>query len=128
MGQPMIQSEKAGLKRRLPIKCLLPGRKLTWSGSEERKAGIAPALSPKPLAVIHNSVQVRALSIKAICLPLISVVTCMRKPLSSRRKSTRLPLMPTVGVGQNEEPSPLVGRAAFCRREQACPDAVTHAL
>ncbi len=115
MGHPMIQSEKAGLKLRLPVKYLLPAWIVTWSGSVEVQGLTGPALNPMALMASQAKVQMRATSVIPVWLPLMSATTGILMPSAVNLNSARFPFSPTVGVGQNEEPAPLVGRTNFCR-------------
>ena len=79
----------------------------------------------------HRTDQLRAAFERLNCPPLpctASAGPVKPKAPSSSTRSGKYPASDAVGVGQNEQPFPNVRRARFSRREQACLDAVAHAL
>lgn len=86
MGQPMIQSEKAGLKARLPGKCRVPSRKVKWSGGEQGDGGavgLRPVACDSSQSVVHHF----AISLSPTCEPAWSVRVRLTTPLAENRIS-----------------------------------------
>lgn len=124
----MIQSEKHGLDFRVPGKDRFPSRKVTWSGCEGSQVIAVVGRAPAAPMISHMSVQVRAACHIPNCEPFSVGSSLNRRPSRLISVSTELAIPVRVGVGQNEDPAPDMGRADFCRREQACLDAVAHSL
>lgn len=68
-GQPIIQSEKFGLKVRSPAEYRAPVVKLMWSGREDGKLKGRVGRPPQAVVSSHISVQVRATLPSATCDP-----------------------------------------------------------
>lgn len=114
MGQPISASRKRGLQTWLCGKEPFPGVKRIRSGREEARA--------RPIPIRYKAVHALA----AVPIPAWYLPSAKVSFPSFKNMSGQLPDCDTVGVGQKEEPTPVVGSAHFRRAEEARFHAVTH--
>jgi hypothetical protein len=69
IGHPMIQSEKFGLKVRMPVEDLGPAANFKWSGCEQGKLTSPAGDAFQLLINSHICVHRRAALPRAICAP-----------------------------------------------------------
>ncbi len=119
IGHPIIQSEKLGLKRRMPGKDVGPAFKVRWRGWEYGKLKGFVGLAPQAAINIQIWVQSFVAMTSDICAPFcVGSVRNIRRLLPSSI-SRRRPDIDFVGVGHNEEPAPNLASTGFDRAEQA---------